>query len=69
MSIANQINGAKSFGLRATVMELVRAAKLRDDFSVAPFRHGGFTEAADADLTDAQLRAAGRKDGRVRPWP
>jgi hypothetical protein len=33
---------------------------LRDDLSLASFRHGGFTESADADLTDAQLRAAGR---------
>jgi len=33
---------------------------LRDDVSLTSFRHGGFTEAADADLTDAQLRAAGR---------
>jgi len=33
-----------------------RAAKLRDDLSFASFRHGGFTKAADADLTDAQLR-------------
>ena len=46
--------------LRATVKEIFRAAKLRDDLSFASFRHGGFTEAADADLTDAQLRAAGR---------
>ena len=37
--------------LRATVKEIVRAAKLRDDLSFASFRHGGFTEAADADLT------------------
>ena len=44
--------------LRATVKEIVRAATLRDDVSLASFRHGGFTEAADADLTDAQLRAA-----------
>ena len=40
---------------------IVRAATLRDDISLASFRHdGGFIEAADADLTDAQLRAAGR---------
>jgi hypothetical protein len=32
---------------------------LRDDLSLASFRHGGFTEAADADLTDVLLRAAG----------
>jgi len=41
-------------------MAIAGAATLRDDLSLAPFRHGGFTEAADADLTDAQLRAAGR---------
>jgi hypothetical protein len=46
--------------LRATVKEIVRAAKSRDDLSFASFRHGGFTEAADADLTDVQLRAARR---------
>ena len=46
--------------LRATVKEIFRAAKLHDDLSFASSRHGGFTEAADADLTDAQLRAAGR---------
>ena len=44
--------------------EIVRAAKLRDDLSFASFRHGGFTEAADADLTDAQLPAAGRQRHR-----
>jgi hypothetical protein len=31
---------------------------LRDDLSFASFRRSGFTEAADADLTNAQLRAA-----------
>jgi hypothetical protein len=32
------------------------------------FRHGGFTEAADADLSVAQMRAAGRhKSARVLP--
>jgi hypothetical protein len=46
--------------LRATVKAIVQAAKLRDDLSFASFRHGGFTQAADADLTDAQLRAAER---------
>ena len=45
--------------LRTTVKEIVRAAKLRDGLAFASFRHGGFTEAADADLTDAQFRAAG----------
>jgi len=28
--------------------------------SFTSFRHGGFTEGADADMTDAELRAAGR---------
>jgi hypothetical protein len=46
--------------LRATLKEIVRAAKLRDDLPFASFRHGGFTEGADADLTDAELGAAGR---------
>lgn len=46
--------------LRATVKAIVRAAGLRDELSFTSFRHGGFTEAADADLTDAQMRAAGR---------
>jgi len=40
--------------LRATVKEIVRAAKLRDDLSFAPFRYGGFSEAADADLTSGR---------------
>lgn len=46
--------------LRSTVKEIIRAAKLRDDLSFTSFRHGGFTEGADADWTDAELRAAGR---------
>jgi hypothetical protein len=33
-----------------------------DDLSFASFRHGRFAAAADADLTDAQLRVA------ARPW-
>jgi hypothetical protein len=46
--------------LRSTVKKVLRAAKLRDELSFSSFRHGGFTEGADADLTDAELRAAGR---------
>jgi len=38
----------------------VRVARLRDDLSFTSFRHGGFTEGADSDLTDVELRAAGR---------
>jgi hypothetical protein len=54
--------------LRATVNEIVRAAKLRDDLSFASFRHGGFHEAADAALTDAQFGAIGQR-GSSRPTP
>jgi hypothetical protein len=46
--------------LRSVVKDVIRAAGLRDELSFASFRHGGFTEAADADLTDAQMRALGR---------
>jgi hypothetical protein len=46
--------------LRSVVKEIVRAANLRDEISFTSFRHGGFTEGADADMTDAELRAAGR---------
>jgi hypothetical protein len=46
--------------LRATVKRIIRAAGLRDELSFTSFRHGGFTEGADSDLSDAKLRAAGR---------
>ena len=37
-------------------------------FRVTSFRHGGFTEAADSDLTDAEMRAQGRhKSAKVLP--
>jgi hypothetical protein len=42
------------------VKQIIRAAGLRDELSFTSFRHGGFTEGADSDLTDAELRAAGR---------
>ena len=45
--------------LRATVKRIIRAAGLRDELSFTSFRHGGFTEGADSDLSDAELRAAG----------
>jgi len=45
---------------RSVVKDIIRAAGLRDELSFASFRHGGFTEGADADITDAELRAAGR---------
>ena len=45
---------------RHKVKSIIRAAGLRDELSFTSFRHGGFTEAADADLTDAEIRAQGR---------
>ena len=48
--------------------EIIRAAGLRDELTFTSFRHGGFTEAADADLSDAQMRAQGRhKSAKVLP--
>jgi hypothetical protein len=32
----------------------------------ASFRHGGFTEAGDAELTDAEMRAQGRHNAAGR---
>jgi len=46
--------------VRSVVKKIIRSAGLRDDLSFTSFRHGGFTEGADSDLTDAELRAAGR---------
>jgi hypothetical protein len=43
------------------VKEVIRAANLRDELSVASFRHGGFTESGDAELTDREIMAQGRK--------
>ncbi|MGC2785183.1 MAG: hypothetical protein WA397_15415 [Roseiarcus sp.] len=42
------------------VKEVIRAAGLRDELSFASFRHGGFTEAGDAELTDRHIMAQGR---------
>jgi hypothetical protein len=54
--------------MRHRVKEIIRAAGLRDVLSFTSFRHGGFTEAADADLTDAEIRAQGRhKSAKVLP--
>jgi hypothetical protein len=51
-----------------TVKRIIRAAGLRDELTFTSFRHGGFTEAADADLTDAEIRAQGRhKSAKVLP--
>jgi hypothetical protein len=50
------------------VKEIIRAAGLRDDLTFTSFRHGGFTESADADLSDAEIRAQGRhKSAKVLP--
>jgi len=50
------------------VKEIIRAAGLRDELTFTSFRHGGFTEGADADLSDAEMRAAGRhKSAKVLP--
>jgi hypothetical protein len=46
--------------LRSVVKKIVVAAELRKELSFTSFRHGGFTEGADSDLTDAELRAAAR---------
>ncbi|WP_431014900.1 hypothetical protein [Bradyrhizobium pachyrhizi] len=46
--------------LRSVVKDIVTAAGIRSELSFTSFRHGGFTEGADSDLTDAELRAAGR---------
>jgi hypothetical protein len=42
------------------VKEIVRAAGLRDELSFTSFRHGGFTEGGDAELTDREMLAQGR---------
>lgn len=50
------------------VKEIIRAAGLRDELSFASFRHGGFTEAGDAELTDREIMAQGRhKSAKVLP--
>jgi hypothetical protein len=54
--------------MRHKAKAIVRAVGLRDELSFTSFRHGGFTEAADSDLTDAEIRAQGRhKSARVLP--
>jgi hypothetical protein len=42
------------------VKEVIRAAGLRAELTFTSFRHGGFTEAGDAELTDRELMAQGR---------
>ena len=50
------------------VKEVIRAAGLRDELTFTSFRHGGFTESANSDLTEAEMRAQGRhKSFKVLP--
>jgi hypothetical protein len=50
------------------VKRIIRAAGLREELTFTSFRHGGFTEAADADLSDAEIRAQGRhRSAKVLP--
>jgi hypothetical protein len=46
--------------LRRVVRKIIAAAGIRSELSFTSFRHGGFTEGADSDLTDAELRTAAR---------
>ncbi|MEI9924498.1 MAG: hypothetical protein WDN50_14040 [Bradyrhizobium sp.] len=45
--------------VQAEVRRICRAAGLPDDITFTSFRHGGHTEGADSELTDAQMRALG----------
>jgi hypothetical protein len=47
--------------LSRKVKEVIRAAGLRDELSFTSFRHGGFTEGGDAELTDREMLAQGRQ--------
>jgi hypothetical protein len=46
--------------MRWTVKKIILAAGLRPELSFRSFRHGGFAEAGDAELTDRQIMAQGR---------
>ena len=51
-----------------TVKKIIRAAGLRDELTFTSFRHGGFTEAGDADMTDREITAqGGHTTGKVLP--
>ena len=45
--------------VQAEVRRICRAAGLPDGITFTSFRHGGHTEGADSDLTNAQMRALG----------
>jgi hypothetical protein len=53
--------------MRHRVKELIRTAGLRDELTFRSFRHGGITEGADADLSDAEIRSLTRQSSRVLP--
>ena len=53
---STRLHGPKPQGFK----EVIRAAGLRDELSFTSFRHGGFTEGGDAELTDREMLAAGR---------
>jgi hypothetical protein len=54
--------------LARKVKQVIRAAGLRDELSFTSFRHGGFTEGGDAELTDREMLAQGRhKSVKVLP--
>ena len=42
------------------VKQVIKAAGLREELTFTSFRHGGFTEGGDAELTDRELLAQGR---------
>lgn len=46
--------------LRHRVRKVMSDAGLRPELTLTSFRHGGFTEGADADLTDRELQSIGR---------
>jgi hypothetical protein len=49
------------------VREIVEAAGLPKQVTMAAFRHGGITELGDADLTDTQIRNITRQSARQLP--
>jgi hypothetical protein len=54
--------------LSRKVKAVIRGAELRDELTFASFRHGGHTEAGDAELTDRQIMAMSRhKSPKVLP--
>jgi hypothetical protein len=40
----------------------MRTAGLREELTFTSFRHGGFTEAGDGELTDREIMAQGRQN-------